>query len=442
MNSLRARLLVSAAVILAAFGSLTGLILEQSFQSGLSQAQQDKMQTLVYSLLGAASPDAYGDLTIAIDAVPDPRLRQPLSGLEAALFDSNSLIVWSSADFLRLTPPAMPEVGEWRFERLNYPNAFALSFGLRWIDSSDDPRRYTIVILEDATAYDRQLSAFQRTLWLWLGITLVALTLALVALQHWGLRPLRILERELKRIESGSQTQIQGEYPEELKPLTRDLNAMISAERNQQTRYRHALGDLAHALKTPLAVLRGMTSEPGVDDGPRQQLQEQVDRMLHIVDHQLRRAAAAGTRTLTEPIALRGLSDKLLLVISKVYADRQVRTENEVPEDLRLRADQGDLYDLLGNLLDNAAKYGNGHVRISAMASSRQCLIVVEDNGPGFPPDAEQLLQRGARADSRLPGQGLGLAAVAEIVQAYGGRLLLDRSPLGGAKVIVALPLR
>lgn len=442
MNSLRARLLVSAAVILAAFGSLTGLILEQSFQSGLSQAQQDKMQTLVYSLLGAASPDAYGDLTIAIDAVPDPRLRQPLSGLEAALFDSNSLIVWSSADFLRLTPPAMPEVGEWRFERLNDPNAFALSFGLRWIDSSDDPRRYTIVILEDATAYDRQLSAFQRTLWLWLGITLVALTLALVALQHWGLRPLRILERELKRIESGSQTQIQGEYPEELKPLTRDLNAMISAERNQQTRYRHALGDLAHALKTPLAVLRGMTSEPGVDDGPRQQLQEQVDRMLHIVDHQLRRAAAAGTRTLTEPIALRGLSDKLLLVISKVYADRQVRTENEVPEDLRLRADQGDLYDLLGNLLDNAAKYGNGHVRISAMASSRQCLIVVEDNGPGFPPDAEQLLQRGARADSRLPGQGLGLAAVAEIVQAYGGRLLLDRSPLGGAKVIVALPLR
>ena len=128
--------------------------------------------------------------------------------------------------------------------------------------------------------------------------------------------------------------------------------------------------------------------------------------------------------------------------MAKVYADRSLRVENAVPGDLRLRADQGDLYDLLGNLIDNAAKYGNGQVRVSALSGSRQCLIVVEDNGAGFPPQAEQLLQRGARADQRQPGQGLGLAAVAEIVQAYSGRLLLDRSALGGAKVIVALPLR
>jgi two-component system, OmpR family, sensor histidine kinase PhoQ len=442
MNSLRTRLLVAAALILTAFGGLTGLILDRAFQSGLTQAQQDKMQTLVYSLLGAASPDAFGDLTIAIDAVPDPRLRQPLSGLEAGLFDEDDVIVWSSADFLRLTPPETPEVGEWRFERLHDPNAFALSFGLRWIDSADDPRRYTVVVLEDANAYDRQLAVFRRTLWLWLAMTLVGLSVMLMLLLRWGLRPLRILGHELQRIESGQQPQIQGHYPVELQPLARDLNTMIAAERNQQTRYRNALGDLAHTLKTPLAVLRGLSTEAGLEEGHRRQLHEQIDRMQHIVDHQLRRAAAAGTRTLTEPVALRGLSDKLLSAIAKVYADKSLRCENAIPEALRVRADQGDLYDLLGNLLDNAAKYGNGRVRISAISGTRQSLIVVEDNGDGFPPQAEQLLQRGVRADTRVPGQGLGLAAVAEIVQAYSGRLLLDRSTLGGAKVIVALPLR
>ncbi len=442
MNSLRTRLLVAAALILTAFGGLTGLVLDRAFQSGLSQAQQDKMQTLVYSLLGAASPDAFGDLTIAIDAVPDPRLRQPLSGLEAGLFDEDDTIVWSSADLLRLTPPETPQVGEWRFERLLTPNAFALSFGLRWIDSADDPRRYTIVVLEDANAYDRQLAAFRRTLWLWLGMTLVGLSLMLILLLRWGLRPLRLLGHELQRIESGQQPQIQGHYPVELQPLARDLNTMIGAERNQQTRYRNALGDLAHTLKTPLAVLRGLGAEAGLDDGHRRQLQEQVDRMQHIVDHQLRRAAAAGTRTLTEPVALHGLAEKLLSAISKVYVEKSLHCENGIPEVLRVRADQGDLYDLLGNLLDNAAKYGKGRVLISAISGTRQSLIIVEDDGDGFPPHAEQLLQRGARADTRVPGQGLGLTAVAEIVQAYGGRLLLDRSPLGGAKVIVALPMR
>lgn len=442
MNSLRARLLVAAAVILAAFGSLAGLILERAFQGGMMQAQQDKLQTLVYSLLGAASPDFAGELTIALEAVPDPRLRQPLSGLEAALFNEEGLIVWSSADFLRLTPPHLPQVGEWRFDRLNEPNAFSLSFGLRWIDAQDDPRRYTVVVLEDATAYDRQVSVFRRTLWLWLGTTLGALTLALLLLLRWGLAPLRRLALELNKIEGGQQAQITGHYPDELQPLARDLNAMIVSERNHQTRYRNALGDLAHALKTPLAVLRGLTSEAKLDPVHRRQLHEQVDRMQHIVDHQLRRAAAAGTRTLTEPVPLRSLAEKLLSAIAKVYAEKNVQIENAIAETLRVRADQGDLYDLLGNLLDNAAKYGKGRIRISALSGHRQCLIVVEDDGQGFPQDAEKLLRRGARADTRVPGQGLGLAAVAEIVQAYGGRLLLDRSGLGGAKVIVALPLR
>lgn len=442
MNSLRARLLVAAALLLALFGSLAGLVLDRAFKAATLQAQQDKLQALVYSLLAAASSDAYGGLTIAVDAIPDPRLRTPLSGLDAALIRDDGLVAWSSVDFQRLNVPATPEVGEWRLDRLSKPNAFALSFGLRWIDSPDDRRRYSVIVLEDAADYDKQLAVFRRTLWLWLGTTLVGLSVALLLLLRWGLAPLRRLGRELQQIESGKQTQIGGRYPEELRPLAADLNAMILSERNQQTRYRNALGDLAHTLKTPLAVLRGHTDEAGLTATQRQQFSEQVDRMLHIIDHQLRRAAAAGTRTLTEPIAIRSLADKLLAAMAKVYSDKRIRSENLIPDDLRVRADQGDLYELLGNLLENAAKYGNGQIRVSAMSGQNQCMIVVEDNGSGFPADAEKLLERGVRADTRQPGQGLGLAGVAEIVQAYEGRLLLDRSSLGGAKVIVALPAK
>ncbi len=434
---MRARMLLSAALVLTAFGTLSGLALERAFQSGLQQAQQDKMQTLIYSLLGAASPGTDGELLISIDAVPDPRLRQPLSGLEAALFNEDGVIVWSSTDFLSLTQPSSPAVGDWQFERLNEPNAFSLAFGMRWIDASDDPRRYTVVVLEDAVAYDRQVGVFRRKLWGWLGTLLVGLTAILLLLTGWGLAPLRRLGRELQAVESGRQQQIAGRYPDELQPLARDLNTMIVSERNQLTRYRNALGDLAHSLKTPLAVLRGIETQ----SEQNRQIQEQVDRMRHIVDHQLRRAAAAGRRSLTEPVPVRPLAEKLTAALTKVYAGKAVVFDNLVGNAVRIRADQADLYELLGNLLDNAAKYGRHRVRVDVAEDASHCAIVVEDDGDGFPENAESLLQRGARADTRQPGQGLGLASVVEVVQAYGGRLLLERSALlGGARVIVTLP--
>jgi two-component system sensor histidine kinase PhoQ len=441
MISLRSRLLLTTAMVLALFIGLGGIAMEHAFLSSLGQAQQQKLQGLVYSLLGAASPTADGALTIAIDAVPDPRLRQPLSGLDAALFDDTGRAVWSSAAFLPLSMQGQPEVGEWHFDRLEQPSAFVLSFGLRWIDATDEPRRYTVTVLEDASAYDSQLATFRRILWGWLGGMALALSIVLVVSLRWGLSPLGRLGRELHAVESGKQPQIVGIYPDELQPLTRDLNTMIINERNQQTRYRNALGDLTHSLKTPLAVLRGLSDEFGLMPKHRKQLQEQLGRMQHIVDHQLRRAAAAGSRTLTEPVALRALSDKITAALMKVYASKKPEFDNRIPLSLRLRADQGDLYELLGNLLDNAIKYGRGKVRVNASITRQHCILTIEDDGDGFPENAEQMLERGVRADTQEPGQGLGLAAVVEVIKAYEGKLSLQRSALGGARVIAALPM-
>lgn len=432
MTSLRTRLLVAASLVLALFVGLCGTALEQAFHQSALEAQYDKMQGLVFDLLSAVEPDSAGSLSVLEVNLHDPRLRQPQSGLDASLIDEHGHVVWHSPSFPDLPLPPLPEVGKFVFEYSENPDYFLISFGIRWIDAADDPRRYTVVMYEDTSSFIHQLQTFRNRLWLALGVSTAVLLMALLAVLRWGLRPVRHLTRELKSIEDGGQSRIEGRYPRELSPLAEALNTMVISERNQQTRYRNALGDLAHSLKTPLAVLRGATAEPLV--------QEQLGRMQHIVDYQLRRAAAAGSRTLSEPVALRPLGDKILAALEKVYAGKQLVLGNEIPADLRVRADQGDLYEILGNLLDNAAKYGKQRVQVGAQRGADGLALVVEDDGPGFPEHPEKLLERGVRADSQTPGQGIGLSTTAEIIGAYEGRIELGRSALGGGRVTVTLP--
>jgi len=439
-QSLRTRLLLAASVVLTAFFVITGFALESAFGDSAQQAQRDKLEGIVYSLLSALGPSASGELTIATATVPDARLKSAASSLQAALFNEDGVAVWRSVNYVDLPTPQMPAVGEWNFQYLDEPDAFAMSFGLRWIDLADDPRRYTVMVIEDASSYRAQLQAYRRALWTWMMVCGLGLLGVQVLVLQWGLSPLRRLIAELRRIELGEQQDIRADYPDELRPLTQGLNAMIQNERNQQTRYRNALGDLAHSLKTPLAVVQGITEDHDMPPQLRSTLGEQVQSMQQITGYQLRKAAAAGRRTLAEPVLIRPLCEKLVNALVKVYADKNARFELLIDPRLRLRAESGDMFELIGNLLDNAAKYGNGLVRLSVHHEGRTALIEVADNGPGFPDDAEELLERGVRADMKKPGQGIGLAAVYDLVRAYEGQLLLGASDLGGARVTVRLP--
>ena len=441
MLSLRTRLLLAASALLIAFIALCGLGLETAFRNSALAAQQERLQGLVFALLGAADQDVQGRLTLNDDALPEPRLRQPLSGIEAALLDETGAELWRSPSTTAELPVVIgPEVGKAKLERLGETGRFALSYGLRWITQDQTPRRYTVLVLEGPDAYEDQLAVFRRTLWLWLLATAAALLVALTLVQHWGLIPLNRLAGELRGIESGQQAQIDSIYPSELTALTGALNAMIRNERGQQTRYRNALGDLAHSLKTPLAVLRGLSDAPATDD-LRRPLDEQVGRMQQIVDHQLAKAATAGRKTLAQPIAVLPIAQKVQAALAKVYAGKTLIFELALPAPLHARIDSGDLYELLGNLLDNAAKWARTRVRLRAALDSTSLVLEVEDDGPGFPADAERLLGRGVRADSQTPGQGLGLAAVAEMVKVYEGTIELGRSAaLSGARVSVTIP--
>ena len=438
MTSLRARQLLAASLVLTAFIALCGAGLEQAFQSSALQAEEDKLQGLTYALLGVAEANDHGDLAVPEGRLPDPRLASPQSGLQAAIVDERGGLIWGSPSLADEWPmPLAQDVGTWRFQEQE--RWFSLSFGLRWMDRRDAPRRYTLLLLEDDDAFRTQLKIYRRTLWGWLGGAALALLAVQLLILRWSLAPLRKLATELRSVENAQQTHIESAYPSELTPLTDALNSMIQAERNQQARYRNALGDLAHSLKTPLAVLRGVAEED-IGDGPlKDKLHEPLGRIQQITDYQLRKAATVGRRTLSGPVPLRPLVEKIAAALTKVYTDKGMRVDVQVPPALSLRADEGDLYELLGNLIDNAGKWCRTRVRIEASAKGRNITLLIDDDGPGFPEGAEKLLERGVRADTQMPGQGIGLAAVNDLISAYDGKIELQRGPLGGGRVVVHL---
>jgi two-component system sensor histidine kinase PhoQ len=187
-------------------------------------------------------------------------------------------------------------------------------------------------------------------------------------------------------------------------------------------------------------VVQGLVDEPQFTQAMRGTLREQLVTMQQITGYQLRKAATAGRRTLAEPVTVRPMADKIASAVSKVYRNRTLQIEVDIHATTRVHADSGDLFELLGNLLDNAAKYGNGRIRLSVRVSGRATLITVSDDGPGFPGDAEDLLGRGVRADMQKPGQGIGLAAVYDLVKAYDGQIEFGRSEWNGGKVSIRLP--
>ncbi len=444
MNSLAARLLAAALLVLLIFVGLTGLSLERAFHARAMQAEQDKLKGLVYGLLGASDLSAGKGLNVDVNELPDARLSRPDSGLYALVLGEHGEVVWRSPSLLVTLPGAVrPPVGGWRFQRVsvNGKPLFMLDFGIRWAGNGKAARRYTYVVATDARDFNAQLDQFRLPLWLWLSGSAAVLLLVQWLVLRWGLRPLRRLAEEMSRIENGEQSEIERSYPRELHPLIKSLNALLRNEQKQKTRYRQALADLAHSLKTPLAVIRGMVGDRSLSREARASLSEQAGRMNQIVDYQLGRAATAGRRVLTPPLAPIGVSERLARTLTKAYADRRLDFQLDVPDDLRLRIDEGDLTELMGNLMDNAAKWAESRVRVSMRAEESGIVLRVEDDGPGFPAEARRLLERGARADTRREGQGLGLAMAVDIVEACDGRMRLGRSAgLGGACVSVELP--
>lgn len=438
-RSIRTRLLVAAALVLLAFIAGAGLAVQRAHADSVRAVHFGRLQTTIYLLLARAELDESGALVMP-PGFAEPRLTLPQSGLYASIRNARRDERWRSPSTLGADPP-FPAVqlaaGQWRHEVVAGAGRsfLATSYGVNWA-AGRHQAPLVLTVLEDSAGFERELAVFARTLWTWLGGAGLLLLLAQGLLLRWGLAPLRRVAAEIHDVESGRQGRIEGRYPSEIAALTDNLNALIRQERVRQTRYQEALSFLAHSLKTPLAVLRSALDEPQRLPAA---VREQVDRMDDIVRHQLGRAAAEGASRFAAPLPVAPVLQRIRDALAKVHADKQLSFEVECPADLAWRIDEGDLFEIAGNLLDNAAKWARHRVHARAWREADRLRLAVEDDGPGFT-DTEAILRLHVRMDERVPGHGVGLAVVNELVASHGGELKLSRGALGGARVDVALP--
>ncbi|MBW6453805.1 MAG: GHKL domain-containing protein, partial [Methyloprofundus sp.] len=300
-----------------------------------------------------------------------------------------------------------------------------------------DSIELTFSVITDLHSFDKQINRYRTTLWGWLSAMAALLLCSQAIILRWGLSPLRQVGIELNRIEIGQQQQIEAHYPQEIERLTDNINLFLEQERQQKIRYRDAMGNLAHSLKTPLAVLQVSLQ---ADTQPQDKLTmlEQLDRMDAIVKYQLQWVVTAGDTKLGASVNLLSTINRLLNSLQKVYAAKAITVQVVVDGHLSFRGDEGDLMEVLGNLLENAFKWAQQQVAITAEQTNKQLIISIDDDGVGIALEkVDELLQRGVRADQSTVGHGIGLSIVKNIVQAYGGKLRIEQSYLGGARVVI-----
>ena len=445
--SLQARQLLAAGLALVAFLGVTGYALDRAFNETALAATRERLQNLAYAYLGGIELTRRGEL-IAPDRPPDPRFDRPGSGLYAGVVGQD--IRWESASALGRELPFDRELSPGTID-FDGPldsavgGVYRYGIGVVWEVEGGLEVRFTLYVAEHAGLVGREVAVFRRVLWIYLSAGALLLLLLQTAVLRWSLRPLRRVAADLGRVERGEAERLTGDYPRELDLLTANLNAFIVTERELRDRYRHTLADLAHSLKTPLAVLRSRLENETGEAELRQELQAQVQRMSDIVSYQLSRGATSGQQVFATPLRIDERAEGIVQSLEKVYAGKNILCEFEIDPDARFYGEEGDLMELLGNLLENAFKWARHRVllqvRTQTVAPQRRAglLISVDDDGPGIPEDqVERLLQRGVRGDERVQGHGIGLSIVQDIVRAYRGELAVERSPdLGGARFVL-----
>jgi len=446
--SLNTRLLAASTVVLAAFLGITGLVLDNAFRASAESALRDRLQNQLYALLAASDVDELGALKLPAE-LPDPRFSQVGSGLYAEVVDAGGHTLWRSRSTLglRIPYPKSERVGRRVFTPLSTRSGvrlMSLVYMVSW-ETNSRAQHYGYRVAENLSTVESQIRKFRNSLWGWLGGAALLLLAVQTLVLRWSLAPLRRVADDLRAIESGLAQRLRGDYPRELRRLTDNLNALLDSAENHLGRYRDSLGNLAHSLKTPLAVLRGALEGQGDDASLRRVAQEQLDAMKQLIDYQLQRAAASGRVSLATPVPVRPIVDKIVAALNKVYADKGVEIRVAVAPDVSFLGDSGDLTEMLGNLLDNASKWCQRFVDIRAAETEGQppaLEITVDDDGPGIPDtERSRVLERGARADNQVPGHGLGLAMVADTVALYRGQLLLENRPSGGLRAILRFPV-
>lgn len=436
-KSITRRLIVASLSLMALLLGATGIAIDRAHTVSLISAEQDQLRLQFFGLLGAIE---WQDGTIDMgDRLKDPRFWQFRSGLYAQIRLRNGTPLWQSVSSETIPLPApesTPRSGQELFSeaRVDKEPFFVFQYHAIW-ETEDDrevPLLFSLYSSQSPLINERR--KFQHQLSLWLGLVLTISLIVTALILYWGLRPLRELAIDLKLLERGDSTKLRPNYPRELQGITHNLNQLLGKERKQRERYRNTLADLAHSLKTPLAILKGSGAKDPATG-------EQIDRMDNIINYQLKRAVSSGKQNLSRRIHLRPLIERLCNTLAKVHRDKSPQFEITLDPSLVIAVDEQDAMEMFGNLLDNASKACTAAIAIHSHTIDGHTVICIDDDGPGISKEyREELLQRGSRGDQYGQGQGLGLAIVSDIIQSYDGEISFKDSRLGGVCAEIKLP--
>ena len=437
-------LLVSNAGLLLAL-AVIGLVMTQAFKDKTLHIVKERLESYVEAILPLIEIE--GNQLIIPDQMPSPRMNQPASGMYAEVISLNDH--WQSPSLIGQNLPKVMHMAvngrlfeaplEFQGERM-----FRLSQGVE-IEAELESVAVTIVLTEHAGRFYEELWEFEETLLTWLvGISVFLLVLQW-ATMIWATKPLKRLTQDLAQLEKGDRLIFSENYPSELMGLTSSLNQLIANERNHLERQRKTLGDLAHSLKTPLAVVQ---SELGNEDSDKQVIQQQLTHMNEIVAYQLKKAAVAGHRTFTLGVPVIDVLDKIIQTLQKIHKNRKIKVNMQIAPGAVFYGEKGDLLELLGNLLENAFKWCDQHISVTVKTlyvegRKRTGLkLEIGDDGPGIAANSRlSLLQRGVRGDEQVVGHGIGLSIVADIVDSYQGQInISEHAVLKGASFKITLP--
>jgi two-component system sensor histidine kinase PhoQ len=438
IRSLRVRLMLAATVLALLF--MLGLLpaLQGAFNLALQESIEKRLASDVTTLISAARVE---DNRLQMPALlPDEQFNLPDGRLLGYIYDREGRLVWrsraSSEENINYTPRYDGRGNEFaRIRQEDGDEFFVYDVEIKLLGGKS--AAYSIVALQPVREYQMTLSGLREKLYLGFGAALLALLLLLWAGLTWGLRSLRQMSLELDEVEAGTRQSLSEEHPRELLRLTGSLNRLLRSEREQRGRYRDSLGDLAHSLKTPLAVLQGVTETFGQRPQDKEQariVQTQIERMSQQIDYQLQRASLRKSGLVRHRVELKPVVESLCNTLEKVYRDKQVTISFDIPHQGHVPMEQGALLEMLGNLLENAYRLCLREVHISLQRMPEGTELCVEDDGPGVPESQRaRILKRGERLDRQNPGQGIGLAVVKDIIESYDAQLNLGDSPLGGA---------
>jgi len=448
-KSIAGRLIAAAALWVALMLVVGGLLLSNLFRDPIEQSFEQRLGFLLDTLISAVDLTPEGQ-AIQRQPMGEPRFLRQYSGwywqvgrLEDRTILNRSHSLW---DFeIPIPTPGESSAAERSFA-LDGPLGQKLQVLEKRITEDGMPGVYVFQVATDRADLVAAIGAFNITLLWSLGVLGLGLITAIFLQVRFGLLPLQRIRQALADVRDGRAERLAGDFPKEIRPLAEELNGLLDHTNEVLGRARAHVGNLAHALKTPLAVLNNEGEKPSADVAAV--VSQQTALMRRHVDHHLARARAIGQASLLcSQIPLMPVLQSLARTLEKIHDRSGIAISVDAEEHLAFRGEQNDLEEMLGNLLDNACKWAGSQVILKASAVSvagtggLQIRLVIDDDGPGIAPDLRAgIFDRGRRGDESKPGSGLGLAIVRDIAALYGGQVEIDDAPGGGLRAIFTLP--